>query len=322
LPQKKLGAIVKLNMQAGARTVEFYVHEWGPGILVFFTSSCKEEYEKTLRRFIRFNRGITEMWISPTLFSKVRSHLLEKHEAVIYSFISRRSLLSKTPARLRPDFDRRLSYTGDDGTRVLKEVLDFYGVLPDSISFRVGMDKLQVASNGMLLFRSINKNTIQIMRELLSILTEPQKEFRDVSDALRRDTRTIQVGKMEFRTPVVIPGIIRLHGKRLDRNVIERFFKQETAYAIDDSYEPRMAEDIEPREFSFIGTSIPENALSFSAIVVDDIKGTMFGLSGTSDNMVLVPMHRTTFESFVRFYKLVIENLDEEARFDVLTSKI
>jgi len=326
LPQRKLGEFLRISMQAKglARTVEFYVHEWSPGILVFFTSSRREEYEKTLKRFIRSNRGITEMRIRRSLFVTARNYLLDKHEAVVYSFISRRGPFSKARARLRPAFDRRLSYTGDDGKEVLKEVLDFYGVLPDSVNFRVGTDKLQITSGGLLLFRSVNERTVQIMTDLLKMLTEPQRIVREVSDSLERTTRTVRIGEVDIQIPVVVPGVITLQGPELDRNVIERFFRQEDSDSVKYSLGPEpteiaeFAEEPEAREFSFIDTSIREGSFSFSATVVDDIKGTMFGVSGTSERMILVPMHRTIFESFVRFYELVVENLDEEARFDVL----
>lgn len=324
LTQTKLGDLRRISMQAKGLpgAVEFYVYEWSPGILVFLTSSRKEEYEKTLKRFIRFSRGITEMWIRPSLFLNVRNHLLDNYHAVVYNFISRRGPFSKTPARIRPGVDRRLSYSGDDGTEVLKEVLGFYGVLPDSISFLVENDKLQITSNGMLLFRSVNERTAQIMTELLRILTEPQRLVRKVSDSLRRGTRTITIGKAEIRTPVVVPGIIRFQTTKLDRNAIEQFFRQEIREVSQESSpveeSPEFVEELEAREFSFIDTSIREGSFSFSATAVDDLRGTMFGLCGTSDYMILVPMHRTTFESFLRFYRLVTESLDEEAKFDVL----
>jgi hypothetical protein len=318
-PRKKLGDLLRIVMQARAlsKPVEFYVHELGPGILVFLTSSRREEYEKTLQKFIRLNRGITEMWIPRQLLTDVRNYLLDKYQAVIYGFISRRNRLSKVPAKLRPNFDRRLSYTGDDGTRLLKEVLDFYGVMPTSISFRVGTDKLQITNRGMLLFRSVNIRTVAVLKELLSIITARERKVREVSGTLRRDTKAIQLGELQIQTPVVVPGIIKLEEKKLDRNTVEHFFKQEDI--VETEPELGLPEEASGREFSFIDTSIQEHSFSFSATVVDDLKGSMFGLSGSADRMILVPMHRTTFESFIRFYRLVNESLDEEAKFDVLS---
>jgi hypothetical protein len=153
------------------------------------------------------------------------------------------------------------------------------------------------------------------------MVTENQRRVREVSSSLRRDTKAIQLGKHEIQTPLVVPGVIKLQAK-LDRSIVEHFFKQENL--IDESRDEFGIEHVEEAygtEFSFIDTSIREGSFSFSATVVDDIKGTVFGLSGSTDRMILVPMHRTTFESFIRFYKLVIESLDEEAKFDVLSPK-
>jgi hypothetical protein len=312
----QFGQLYRISMSARglSHPVEFYVHEWRKGFLMFFTSSRREEYEKTLSKFIRRNRGISEMWISSDVFAKIRNHMLETFDARIYKFISRRTPLSETPADFRPDFDRRFSYTGEDATIVLKEALKYYGVVPDSISFRVGEQKLQVTSNGMLLFLSVNDLSIKILQGILALLVDPQSEIRDVADSLGQYTEILRLGHAKITAPFVRPGIIKLENVKLNRYVIERFFKQEEPVG-SHTYVFGPAEG--KPEFSFINTSVREGSFSFSATVVDDIKGTMFGISGSTDQMTLVPMHRTTFESFIRFYKLVIEGLDKEANFNV-----
>ena len=317
LPQTQLGEILKICMHTKnlSKPVEFYVYEWGPGLLMFFTSSRKEDYEKTLSRFIRSRRGISEMWISPEVLTKLKDHLLKEYGARIYKFVSRTSYLSETPADLRPGVDRRLSYTGDDATSVIKEVLGSYRVLPESISFRVGNQKLQVTSIGMLRFLSVNELSAKILRDLIKLVDTPQSTILNVSSRIKKETETLRLGQTEISTSVIHPGVIRLPNQALNRDIIERFFKQEDIIPTKAVFD---FDSVEKLGFSFIDTSIREGSFSFSAIVVDDLKGTMFGITGIADHMILVPMQRTTFESFVRFYQLVLESLDKEASFNVL----
>jgi len=317
--QTKLGEILKISIQTEdlKKPVDFYIYEWSPKFLMFFTSSRREEYEKTLSKFIKFNRGISEMWINPDIFLKVKNYLLDEYHANVYKFISRRSSLSEIYAELRPDVDKRLSYTGEDATTVIKEVQKSYGVVPDSISFRIGFQKIQITSSGMFRFLSVNELSINILRDILKVLTDPQKMIRTVADSICSKTKVVRIGETSVPTVDVVSGIIKLQNIKLNKYIVEKFFKQENVFI----KRPREFWSSEEEiEFSFINTSIMEGSFSFSATVVDDIKGTMFGIIGSTDQLTLIPMHRTTFESFLRFYRLIIESLDNDARFNVLPS--
>lgn len=72
-------------------------------------------------------------------------------------------------------------------------------------------------------------------------------------------------------------------------------------------------DDTELPKFSFIATSISEKPLSYSATVVDEDKGTVFGISGNSNRLILIPRHKTAFESFINFYRLINETIDESS---------
>jgi hypothetical protein len=58
---------------------------------------------------------------------------------------------------------------------------------------------------------------------------------------------------------------------------------------------------------------VSKDATSFSATVVDDIKGTLFGVTGGNNEIILVPKHRTSFESFLSFYERIVESFDQSA---------
>ncbi|MGC1928439.1 MAG: hypothetical protein WA667_05645 [Candidatus Nitrosopolaris sp.] len=65
-------------------SIDFYIYQWVPGLLLIFTSSTEKDYEKNSKR------GITESWIKPSVFQEMKDFLVEKYDAEIYRFISRR----------------------------------------------------------------------------------------------------------------------------------------------------------------------------------------------------------------------------------------
>ena len=76
-------------------------------------------------------------------------------------------------------------------------------------------------------------------------------------------------------------------------------------------------------DFSFIDQNINDDPeLLFSATVVDQNKGTVFGLSGAKNEMILVPKHYTTFESFIRFFNFVSEVFDDEAELSTFSEYV
>jgi hypothetical protein len=75
-------------------------------------------------------------------------------------------------------------------------------------------------------------------------------------------------------------------------------------------------------EFSFVDKTILEGSLSFSGTVIDEYKGTIFGLSGGENEILLIPKHHTTFESFVRFYRMIVEKIDDEAELSLLSEEV
>jgi hypothetical protein len=74
--------------------------------------------------------------------------------------------------------------------------------------------------------------------------------------------------------------------------------------------------------FSFVDTYVKEGPFFFSATVVDENKGTVFGLSGIENEIALIPKHRTTFETFIKFYNAISDNFDETAQLTTFSEKL
>ena len=243
----------------------------------------------------------------------MKNYLVSKFDAKIYRFISRRYGHWKMPARIRPDEDRRISYSGNDANEALKELQSLYGVIPMSIDMQIGESKIQINRDGLFLLRQANLETVSILQEIIQRVIVEQTVIRDTSEKFDATTRKVSLGDREFNIPRIVAGKIILPRTKLSEIMIRNMFKQnEIDERIQSDSDIDVMSEIEA-DFSFIDTYIQEDPMMFRATVVDEEKGTVFGLSGIENEIALIPKHRTTFESFIKFYNAIVENFDDSA---------
>ena len=290
----------------------FYSYEISSGILLMFTSSTKESYEKTLKKFILTKKGISQSWIKPSLLDTLKKHLINKHDARTYHFIGRRYNYWHYPSRIRPDVNRRINYSGHDANETLKEMQLLYGIIPSSIDLSIDNNKIQINRNGLFIIRHVNKKTIGFINEILDIILSEQQRIRDLSETLNIKSSMLNGGVGQIKISQVTAGKIILSNNILSETLIENLFNSLT---MDHYLNPIMdkEEDWDERTFSFIDTDIREDPLTFTAVVIDENKKTIFGISGNEKEIALIPKHRITFETFINFYNYISENIDENA---------
>ena len=301
---EKRGEVYYFQMGTNNNPVEYYVYEIKAGLLIFFSLSKREEYNSTLKTFIRHTRGITNMWFPFTTFESTINFITTRYSANIYSFTARRTLSPNYPAKIRGNVSRYIRYSGSDAGRALSELREIYGVLPTTVDFKIGHDKLRIKNDGFILIRNINFEILRIVEEIIDQAIAEPIRLRDIS---KQVLYTAESKWHNFTISKLMSGKITFDAN-LDVPYIQQLFRSHG----DDGMNG-IEEDVELPRFSFIATKISEHPLSYSATVVDEDKGTVFGISGSSNRLILVPKHKTAFESFINFYRLINESVDESS---------
>ena len=284
--------------------VEYYIYEIKDGLLMFFSLSKREEYNSTLRPFIKRAHGMTNMWLPPKSFKSTIIFVRSHYSANIYSFTARRPLLSKYPGKIRNNVSRTIRYSGSDANQSLSELTEIYGVLPTTVGFRIKSGKIRITNNGRIQVQNIDHEILRIVEEIIDqAIVEPIR-LRDISKQVLYTSGSkwhkftiskLMSGKIIFNTNIDVPSILQLFRNPGDDSADE------------------IEEDAELPKFSFINTNISEDPFHYSATTVDEDKGTVFGISGNSNRLILVPQRRTTFESFINFYRLINQTIDESS---------
>jgi hypothetical protein len=316
LEPQKYGDFIKITF-VQPNQINYHAYEWKPGLLLLFTSSKQEEYEKTLSQFLKERIGISQAWIRPIILNRIIDYLTNKHKAEIYRFISKRRKEWLTPSQVRPLIDRRISYSGKDAYITLKEFQMYYGVIASTIDMRIDENKIQINRNGLFILRQVNRTTLDILKEIIQLIVDEQLRIKMISERFTIMKEKISIQNKEFEIPQIVSGLIILPLVKLSTRMIQKMFHS------NDSQSNVYAEDDFEYGFSFIDQNIYDNPeLLFSATVVDQNKGTVFGLSGAKSEMILVPKHYTIFESFIRFYNFVSEVFDDEAELSTFSEYV
>ena len=291
----RIGMPYRLRASDDEKEARYFATLYRDGILMLFTSAIREAYEKTIQSLTRRKRGIAEMWVRSHTFNAIREHILSRFEQTqIKHFISRRRSHDKTPCKLRDGFERRFNYTGDDGKDVLKELRDLYGVQPTEVDYFISNTmELKCYEDGLFILRTINPETFSLFFELLELALAEIMEMRLVA-TVGFEIETLSSDLGDLRVPVVDSAEINLPNAKLDRLAVEEIMSSQ-------------------EDLSFVDVTLEEGSLTFSSTVVDQEKQSVFDLSATEDTIRLIPKYNTTFESFVKFYRLVTESIDEDA---------
>ncbi|MDE2589588.1 MAG: hypothetical protein KGL95_07980 [Patescibacteria group bacterium] len=265
-----------------------------PDLFCFFTSSTREGYEKTLRKIIQRTRGMSEMWIRPAIFEKIKDFVIDNYDAKIEGFLSISSLKEEEEARVRPNIKRRIHYRGKDGLDSIKELKEWYGVSPVSIDFVVNNFKFQITNEGLFTLKNVNETTFDIVDSILELIRREQIEQKDTAVSLKFEhDDDITKGASIESGEIMLPNLTLDVGSA------------------------KLLMDTVGSQFAFLDTYISAGSLDFSATVIDRHKGSMFDISADESKIVLIPRYQTTYESFLTFYRKVVETLDRKATFQL-----
>ncbi|MCZ7357354.1 MAG: hypothetical protein O8C66_09910 [Candidatus Methanoperedens sp.] len=300
----QLGAIFKVTPEVeSSDEIEeiYYALEYSPGLLLLFTTANNERYKKSVENKIKKSRGTTPMWIKPDFFRRFWKETIEQNNgSFVYRFTSKRKLLDDTPSRIRPNYERRFNYTGDDGTQTMLEIEELYGVLPTSIYIQVNENlKLHLTNEGLFSAQEPSSPALSLFFNYLDEIKDPILKMRNISKSLNFN---IASGESNLKSASVDVGVIKLHKREIDAYTVESLAK-------------------ELKDFSFIDKNIEIGSLSFTSTVIDEIKGSVFDISASESEILIVPKYRMTFESLLGFYRGIAESIDEQAELSTIDER-
>lgn len=313
LTTKRMGEIIQVQVPRDLGKGEgtdkeedfdtYYSLQYDESILLLVSSVTLKSHHPNLGRYLQNSRGITEMWMSPSIILKILDDLEERYPAMrIENFIARRNPNDRSECLHRPRFERRVNYTGLDGRDVLKELRHYYGIHPTKMNLNLAPTiSLNLYEEGQFILRDINGETFSEVRHLMSLVRDDVLSLYSTAKQLRFEAMESETTLGTVQTPIIHAGEVTFESGPITGPVAEDFVRGSS-------------------EFSFMDVILEEGSLNLSAIVIDEVRNAVFDVSGTERSLAIVPKSDTSFDSFIRFYRYVTETLDSKASFAPMVS--
>jgi hypothetical protein len=306
--ERKLGDVWQISVplpnirRVGQKTqVDFYVASYTPRLLLFYSASTTWEYERTLKRLIGSTPGFGQMWVRPKTFEEMVMHFVEMFDPVIEEFRARRYGDETLPARIRPRMYRQVHWTASDSLDTLKELKELYGVRPYSVTMRLrNKGIIQVTDEGMMVITRINSEMFEAIDEALAYTEDEETRITTASQQMKFQIEKAKSQQGTIAIPMLVSGQILLGEAEFGRDSVERI-----------KGNPR---------FEFFNSSEKEGSFSWVATAKDKEKKSLFGVSADERTIRLVPRPDVTFESFLDFYKTVVDEIDPTASFKLFSN--
>ncbi|MCK4394096.1 hypothetical protein KAX17_14430 [Candidatus Bipolaricaulota bacterium] len=305
----ELGAVWHVRRVSQADTqerFEFYVTpDWESGVACFYTNYRKtEEMQRFLMPILlKATRepDIDSFVIYPSLIQRILDSVFDEHPfGKITEFTGRTTPGVATASTRRPDYKRTISYWGDDGRHAYPELHDLYGtaIVRAVVELPESGTKFKVSHEGVLAFCN---GDLQIFFDVLDrfILPEANRQRRIVT---RARTKYVSVG-IAPRTrlvPLVFPMKIKLETP-LEYHRAEKMIEG----------------TFEENDFPTLSYFSSEGSLFLDAVLIDAKLQNRFRVKANEDWIKLLPGKFTKLATLLRFYQLVLNELDPHATLEV-----
>ncbi|MFO8052153.1 MAG: hypothetical protein R6V01_10735 [Thermoplasmatota archaeon] len=267
------------------------------GILFIITNARKSDHiPKRILPIFESEDDVYNLSINPSLMMNLIDDFVGDRKRGRVTYFSGRYIPGTgKKSRIRPEFKRNVQYHGEDGYDTLREWANYYGIYPSIISLNLfnGLH-FRMDHKGII---SINKGkSVEIMpfiREMMSTNLSILDRIRETSDyrniSLCGHDDGISVG-VEYPWKVHFDNIMTMSGY----NSILR----EAGIEWGISYLPRIVND----DGGFLLGNI-----------IDEKKGIGAEIRMKNDYIMVYPVNRSDMGSNMRFYDLIINNLDVKA---------
>jgi len=266
-------------------------------LLLCFTNAAKLDVEQTLDKIVERNPGLYYAFIGPSTLIKIETMLIDAHPGTFVRYFSaRRKRQFALKSEIRPEYERSIEYYGNDGKNVLEELKHAYGVAPRSIHFELPDYAIyQIHSIGQLTIAKGEDNARRYLLEIVDFAMKDTLLTRKTIESADFKLIPIETERKTLLFPKLKPWRIKF-GTPLDIKEGES-----------------LIEILKDSQFDIFNHVLAQGSLRLNGMVTDRLKNTIFTVDANAERMVIAPLQEVPFDSFLRFYQVIVENFDPNA---------
>lgn len=270
----------------------------------FFSKENKEDIEKYfIKHFLNKVKHIYYLWIQKILIENLIDDFENKYKEDLFisEFHSERDVTEFINSYFRENIKRKITYTGRDGIKTLKELKYYYGVRPHIIDFDInGLCSFRINKDGFFTYYSGELNF------LLSVIEKTYFSSQDMLElTFSSKIEEIEIKDLKARTINLQPIIIQFTNYILNENNIDDFISSIKNYG-----------------FEVFNQGLKIGSIRFNCDIIDTAKKAIFSITSGGYDLIVTPQYKTTFDTIFRFMECLSDNIDSEIKYEAYTHPI
>jgi hypothetical protein len=260
------------------------------GAPIIFTLNSSEDLNKSLNRMVESTEGLYTLWLPPDEMSELKEGLVKKEGLELTGFdYETFGRDQRYEAEIRPGIERSGSHDSEDAEHVLSELTVKYGITPTRLRFKLATrGKFRFSNEGEFVLE--NGATDFLYDEVVEPALEkvhPLNELMKTADLhVTTDNGFDKIEEQPIEITISDP---------LDYDDREEF----TA-------------EMKKADFYPYSAQSAEGSLLYNGRIADERNDGIISVSTDGEDMTLLPRYDSGFDSLVRFYRFLVENVDPD----------
>jgi hypothetical protein len=270
-------------------------------LLLCFTNANGYDISHTLDKIVERNPGIYNAFLGPPTMIKVERMLFETYpDSIIKYFSAKRSRQLIFKSEIRPEYERTIEYTGLDGKSALEEIKHLYGVTPRNILFEIpNFAVYRIHTSGQFTMAKGVRKAKRYLLKIVDFALEDALSTRKTIESSSFKQLPIETQRKVLLFPKLTPWQITFSSK------------------VDFDEGEDLVEILKNNNFDLFGHVLEKGSLTLNGMITDRLKDVIFTIDANSNRLIVAPLQQVSFDSFLRFYQVVIENFDPNAGCDI-----
>lgn len=260
------------------------------GAPVIFTLNSYEDFRRTSQRMIQKTEGLYILWLRPEETEELQEEILDKEGIRLTGFdYDTFGKDEQHQGERRPGYRRSGSHDSEDADHLLEDWKLDYGITPTQLRF-------DLPAKGQFHFSNDGE----------FVLTNGDTRFlydEVVQPALQKAyplNQTIQASELNV---VERDGIDQIEERPVELTIEDALDYED----VDDLVDAMKQDDFYPYSYQ-----AAPGSLLLSGRIMDERNGGMISVATDGEEMTLLPRYESGFDSLLRFYRFIVEEVDPD----------
>jgi hypothetical protein len=245
---------------------------------------------------IESTENLYPLWLRPEEISELRQEILEMEGVRLTGFeYDTFGRDQHDESERRPGHRREGSHEGDDALDILEDMKIDYGITPTQLRFSLPSEgEFQISNDGEFVMKSGKTEFL----------------YRDVVERTLEKAIPISEKAQESELKIV--------SKEGIETVEEKPLAMEIGDSLDYEDVDTLISSMKESDFYPFDYQADRGSLLLSGRIIDEQNGGMLSISTDGQTLTILPRYDSGFDSLLRFYRFIIEEVDPTTSIEVL----